>query len=509
MPPPPAEGPMQGARVTELTTFPPITFTRWATVFSGSPPKDTLVPGLNWFNRAAVIGGEDTFGSTNQFLGLAGISASGPGTAGLVLKATSSYNRHHQVPFVYDTIGAQGLRSIVIVQQAGNGQNYKTNNSEWLQGTFLHNVLTGVGEAIAPEVGASTMDGSSVKLTTDEIKRRHGDFDLMVVYLPGLDHYLHLRGGTCSGGEPCADRFFRLSLHGHINRIFTEMADLLPSTVFGVTSDHGHIAVDKEKFIDLESAGSKIQAPSMLKVLSPWGGYRVGTSHVTLPLLSKPNVIFVPQFGMAQIYVAPNVGLRTAPDWTTLPDQSRLFIPARNLYDTYVRPYLSSGWDNRPVAAILVRATGNQYKAFDPEATGCLQPGCTFDEMLIELGEMTGMGADLTSPEGKKWLYADAERRVNQEFKSVNTGDIILLANVRHGFQFGAPYASQHGTLTFADALVPVAFGYPGGPSGPGTDDDLFAPLRTFFSDLPSGAEPIGDMLEAKAIRRFFEQRQQ
>jgi hypothetical protein len=97
--------------------------------------------------------------------------------------------------------------------------------------------------------------------------------------------------------------------------------------------------------------------------------------------------------------------------------------------------------------------------------------------------------------------YVEAEKRVNDLFSSVNSGDIILLANVRHSYQFGRPYSSQHGSLTRADGIVPVAFGHLKKSADDTTDliEDIRAVVGT--SAEPASSE---QMLESPAIREFF-----
>ena len=76
----------------------------------------------------------------------------------------------------------------------------------------------------------------------------------------------------------------------------------------------------------------------------------------------------------------------------------------------------------------------------------------------------------------------------------------------RRGFQFGQPYQSQHGSLTLADAVVPVAFGYPGGVLA-GDKDTVLAPIRQLFGSDPAPGQPtptLDQILEAPAIRAFF-----
>jgi hypothetical protein len=101
---------------------------------------------------------------------------------------------------------------------------------------------------------------------------------------------------------------------------------------------------------------------------------------------------------------------------------------------------------------------------------------------------------------------------VNSLFKSINTGEIILLANVAAGYSFGqykeagsdipVGYRSQHGTLTNADGIVPIAFGYPGGTLS-GDDDTVLTPIKQILEAVPNPGDPV-PRLEAPAIRSFF-----
>jgi hypothetical protein len=64
--------------------------------------------------------------------------------------------------------------------------------------------------------------------------------------------------------------------------------------------------------------------------------------------------------------------------------------------------------------------------------------------------------------------------------------------------------------LTYADSLVPVAFGFPEA-SGDENEDTLLADLRQFLNNPPADKvrqTPFGTvddrMVEADALRRFF-----
>jgi hypothetical protein len=389
-----------------------------------------------------------------------------------------------------------------------------------------------VGSALSTSIA---LDNLGVYLSRQELAARGEEFDLMVVYLAGLDHYLHEVGERCQGGERCADFYFRTTLHKAVNAIVNKMGDLADDTVFGVFSDHGHVQVDRRAFIDLNDAGASprflFNSVSMANVLSGGPASNIRVSHVHHQESDdRPaaDVIFVPQFGMAQIYVAANAGSGKPPDWTAPPSTETLKEIVRRLDKYYMWPTRRfqnvSGvidWGQRPFDGILVREPGptnapwkGTYKLYAPPTT-CGPSECEF--ALVDVSTMTTLGPDAGT--AGEWAYLDAHRRLNLEFSSVNTGDIILLANVREflggffaplavgGFQFGKPYSSQHGTLTAADGRVPVAFGTLSA-TDPEAADDLLSPVRAFFLE-PYRREGNSDTttpkpIEAEAIRRFF-----
>ena len=77
-------------------------------------------------------------------------------------------------------------------QQAGTGKNRDSNNAEFVN-TSIGGNLNLFGSLFVRESSAFSdsvdMDVYSVRQAKKEIDRRGGDIDLLVVYLPGLDHY--------------------------------------------------------------------------------------------------------------------------------------------------------------------------------------------------------------------------------------------------------------------------------------------------------------------------------
>jgi predicted AlkP superfamily pyrophosphatase or phosphodiesterase len=545
------------------TTFPPITYTRWASVFSGEPPGEHLAPSLTWFNRQALIGGSQTGAQPNQGLLKEDLS--------IVLDAhenKKAYNRFFQVNFVYDNLRAEGFRSVVVNQQAGLGRGNRqvepdddiwrriTSHAQIIEDAkgaledvrdggafeildFFASMLAFIDspqDLFDPEkfprdarelLISDGMDREAIEWAIELIGQTGGEFDLMVIYLPGLDHAMHAFGPSGKRGEQWFQTGLlgvdeRTSLHGRINRVFKALQeqDLADSTVFGVLSDHGHYNTDPDKFMDLDERGSLISGnpPQFCSVLQVDENHLVGGAYsnsLAGRLFGRnANVIFDPQFGLAYIYVAGGIRSRSEFDWTKAPTVEELEPIVNAIFNSYIGPADAlRPWPDRPIADILVRLPanpdtfeGSEYKVvprdYDPNRSNCGNgtERCGLAEQLAELGTLRdkGIGEAPVSP----WKYNNPDKRI-ADLVSANSGDIILLVNARYGYQFGPPFKGQHGSLTEADSVVPVAFGYPGA-TGDLDDDDTLSPVIEFLSEQQFPESPIQAIVEALAIEKFF-----
>jgi hypothetical protein len=121
-------------------------------------------------------------------------------------------------------------------------------------------------------------------------------------------------------------------------------------------------------------------------------------------------------------------------------------------------------------------------------------------------GQLKGLeyleGSEPTAGNG---AYADPARRIG-EWISENSGDIIVLANMVKDDGFGYYFdegskQSTHGSLTYGDAIVPLAFSYPGATS---EDDEVDTVLRDVGRYLRSLA-PAGDLAFSPVEREAME----
>lgn len=346
----------------------------------------------------------------------------------------------------------------------------------------------------------------------------------MVVYLPGLDHFLHWAGvNNDQYGGNVSEWYFANVLNPRLQRIRDAANPWNESTVYAVYSDHGHFDTLPDRSIELEHQGSAmIPAPTMKATLQAGKTIHVGDHYVSsADSASPPNVIFVPQFGLANIYVANNVLTTQVPYWTKPASTSNLEPIVNSLYYTYMS---GRAWSEKPIADILVRVPGNdggfdgsRYKVvprnYDKNRSDCgpqHTQHCSLQDQLLETSMLDGLGIGSEFDEATSdWLYASPEERLRDSI-SMNSGDIVLLANGRWEYQFGEPDKAQHGSLTLKDAQVPLAFAYPAAV-GDGTQNNLLAPLSDFLAGLPAGLVPAcsGPLEqrrcnEEQALERFF-----
>src|SRR5262249_52767161 len=130
-------------------------------------------------------------------------------------------------------------------------------------------------------------------------------------------------------------------------------------------------------------------------------------------------------------------------------------------------------------------------------ASNCGDDGtqaCTLQDQLLDVGAMTG-GA--FTPTIAAAAYADPAERV-EKWRSENTGDIVILANMMEGeYYFDAePKASQHGSLTIGDAIVPLAFSYPGASSEDERLDTVLNAVRDYLKSVAPVKEPAKSPVE-------------
>jgi hypothetical protein len=524
---------LEGQNVTRqvLTTFTPITFGRWATVFSEADPKDTGVPSNEYVNRRAVREGTCEHGDVSQCLGC-GTFGHLTYTLSGSLGDSGAYNRHFHVPFVYDRLRGNGARrrSAVFGQQAGLGMlnslpDPAPDNWVTLTPGLIWRLLFSGGD-FGRGYDAWIRDAALDELAKSPLIGPKADFDIMVLYFGGLDDDLHqgrVRDPQSGGvSDHPSEQYAREYLDGLVEEIVASAsARLRRSAIYVLAVDHGHIPVSESRWIDLTQRGAAVSfasggPQSMRDVLTADGTYRVSKTLLMDGTGQPANVVFVPSGGMAHVYVASQAA-GGALAWLNPASLERLAPLVSRIHQA------THTATNGPVAGILVRTpaedgqfASSEYRVVpadyvpptcgadgrQPCASTCgpdRDAPCTLEAQLLGLSsldtEASGAGASGFHP-------VDAERRI-AEWVSENTGDIVLLANMKEGFYFDrAGLVSTHGSLTSLDSLTPLALAYPGATSELESEDDVLQSARAF---LETQTGPLAAPAHAPIVRRALE----
>ena len=130
---------------------------------------------------------------------------------------------------------------------------------------------------------------------------------------------------------------------------------------------------------------------------------------------------------------------------------------------------------------------GRDYKADMPLA-----------EHLVELEDLGNL-PEKPFKDKKQHMYYMASERI-RDFISVNTGDIILLANSGYGYAFKGE-KGEHGTLSLVDGVVPVEFAYPAGDR----EDGLIKGLKAYIEgSMPIQEEEGEEEKKEKEIKPWY-----
>ena len=458
-----------------------------------------------------------------------------------------AYTRFFEVPFIYDDLRDQGLRSIVIDQQAGLGLGNRNDTDQaddvWERFNFKFAdtlALEVLNLAFGESSNSSGLDEDARQGAVAHIARTRGEFDLMVIYLAGLDHYLHEQGVSNNQGSDFfltqVDDLFDESLHDNINVIVKTIEEKIgdQATIYGVFADHGHFDVDPEKRMDFDNNGSVLEDRGFLEwnaVLAPDKKFRVGNRYEEPSADRKrkdSNVIFDGLWSFLNVYVAGDIVDSFTYDWTKPPSLDDLELIVNQIAFSYM--FTPDGGPS-PIADVMVRVPSSEFpddfdksfytmlrRDYHPARVDCGSGGLgTGDELCGLLPQLMTLEDYFTAHPGMgdgaefPFTFNNPVNRI-RDWISTNSGDIVVFGNARQGYQFAnKPYKGQHGSLTYADSLVPIAFGYPGA-TGDATQDTTLQLLRDFVAQLvtqtsvsvDSGEPVIQAIAEAEALRAFF-----
>jgi hypothetical protein len=511
----------RSVNVKVRTTFPPITWSRWTTVFSGRTAGAMHTAGTGWLNRAALLPGGDDTGDVVQGTGVSDLAM-----LRFMYFSSGAFNRNAPLAappepgMVYADLRARGLRSVVVLSPAGYGvkEGDDPKNDRWDR--LSPKIITSMGKLITAGTSAFG-DEYAWKMGRGYV--RDGDFNLLVIHFLGLDHQEH------AAGVAAGKAWFSQQIEKWIKPVVSEAEQRLHGTVvYGLVADHGLFDVDPARAVPYETFKAALALRPAFRaadhVREDDGDRAIG--RLAACKKQTLNVVYSAQGGMANVYVADGAQAGDARvvkgDWRTAPSLETLEPIVDALHASYLEPYIDP--KERPVAAILVR----RRDAADPSnfdashyavvplyyegnhlLTTCGASGalpCTLANQLLGLDALSQAEWGVT-------FEADAQRRLDG-YASANSGDIVLLANADYKFYFGKPGSNrgQHGALTPLDSRVPLVFFYPGA-TGTKAQDDTLDPIEDQLScHTPSldhlasapGVGPLESPVEAEPIRAYF-----
>jgi hypothetical protein len=241
-----------------LSVLPSITLAAWTTLFTGSPPGETGVPGNEWFSR-----GEDGFHAP------APISVSGRGDA-LATLSDQLMDSLVATPTLFERADVRSYVSLLPVQRGADI--LAVPGAGELADLIAAFPEGAVGDEPVKRELYSAVDRASAERMASLIEDE-GAPDLAVVYFPGIDLYTH------AARRPMAEQ--RRYLAEVTEPAMAEVveayraAGALDGTYVLVTGDHGHTPVPHDAVhalagdsafsvrATLEEAGFRVRAPEL------------------------------------------------------------------------------------------------------------------------------------------------------------------------------------------------------------------------------------------------------
>jgi len=451
--------------VDALSTAPSITFAAQASIFTGQHPGVHSIAGNESFDRLGRIsGGRPRHFGFDVGYTLAVDDAVRVFTDGLASQFLSS-----ETPTLYEVVSTHGLTSTVAYNMYARGANV------WLSPNVAEIARFTKGKGVLG-LEASEYDGGMLDRLIETLDA--GDRpDVLTAYFMGLDHHSHVYGPA---SQPA---YLRDVVDPQIGRLLgtLETHGMLDGTLFVLVSDHGQIEVvpddrhsirlgfpfDRELGHVFQALGLDVHdIPGEDPACDAVMGLNGGLAHVYLqhragrwadPPRYEEDVLPV-----AEAFRQMNESGRYEEE---LQDSLELIL---------VRDAEHEGWRGGYCVYVGARS------GYRPQRDGRTWPLAGYLAAHPELG------------------YADAANRIRLAAGAA-TGDLILVANGREGYYFGAPTTGVHGGLYPEESEAVLTFAYPSGSS------DEVAWLRETVAGVVAdrcanegGREPsVADMMPA------------
>jgi len=406
--------------VDALSTAPSITFAAQASIFTGQHPGAHGIAGNESFDRLGRI----SSGHPRHFGFDVGYTLAVDDAVRVFSDGLASQFLSSDTPTLYEIASINGMTSAVAYNMYARGAD------AWLPPSVVEiaRFTKGKGQLglEADEYDTGMLDRLIAHLDTGNRA------DLLTVYFMGLDHHSHIHGPA---SQPA---YLREVVDPQIGRLLDALGTrgLLDGAIFVLVSDHGQIEVAPD---DRHSIRLGFPFDRELGHLFAALGLDVHDLPGEDPAC---DAVMGLNGGLAHVYLHHRAGR-----WANPPRYADDVLPVAEAF----RQMNESGKYEESLRGsldlILVRDAGREgwrgeYRVYVGD--GQTQ---SFADYLAAHPELD---------------YADAVNRIRLA-ASAMTGDLILAANGREGFYFGAPTTGVHGGLLPGESEVVLTFACPGG----------------------------------------------
>jgi hypothetical protein len=406
--------------VDALSTAPSITFAAQASIFTGQHPGAHAIAGNESFDRLGRISN----GKPRHFGFDVGYTLAVDDAVRVFSDGLASRLLSRDISVLYETASTHGLTSVVVYHMYSRGADV------WLPPSIIEIARFTKGRGrLGLEAGA--YDSGMLDHLVEHLaagNRPH----LLTTYFMGLDHHSHLHGPASQSA------YLRDVIDPQIGRLLDTLGlyGMLKGTLFVLVSDHGQIEVvpDDHHAIGLgfpfdRELGHVFEALNL-------------DVHDVPGEDPACNAVVGLNGGLAHVYLQHRAGR-----WADAPRYGEDVLPVAEAFRQMSQTGKYEDELQGSLELILVR---------DAEREGWqgeyrVLP-ITDGERLQPLNDYLAIHPELK--------YADAANRIRLA-ASAATGDLILAANGREGYYFGAPMRGMHGGLYPGESETVLTFAYP------------------------------------------------
>jgi len=406
--------------VDALSTAPSITFAAQASIFTGQHPGVHGIAGNESFDRLGRISG----GRPRHFGFDVGYTLAVDDAVRVFTDGLASQFLTGEAPTLYEIAARRGLTSTVVYNMVARGA------SVWLTPNVVEIARFTKGQGVLG-LEAATYDGKMLDhvIKTLEAESRP---DVLTAYFMGLDHHSHVHGPA---SQPA---YLRDVVDPQIGRLVDALKahGMLEGTLFVLVSDHGQIEVAPD-----DRHSIRLGFPFDRELGHVFQALGLDVHDVPGEDPACDAVVGL-NGGLAHVYLQHRAGR-----WADPPRYEEDVLPAAQAFREMNETGKYEDELQGKLELILVR---------DAEREGWR------GEYRVYVGDGQAQSLAGYLAAHPELGYADAANRIRLA-ASATTGDLILAADGREGFYFGAPLKGMHGGLYPEESEAVLTFAYPGG----------------------------------------------